>query len=238
MLRISALALSAFSLTTHPYCFSKSSEEVFQASLKSLFTIYFLDKSTKTLKNSCSGFFITEDGLGLTSAPFAQLFPGSQIKVKSAEGDEFDAHLTTYAEIPGIAFVQITGQNKGKLCLSKKTLTEGESVYIAGAHDRELYFDNVLVTDTKHNWVRFIEDDLVNTHVIRTTGLVPVECFGAPLIDEDGNVKAVVINVENGMAIGYGIENVKEVFGEENNGYFWRAWKRLRERINERLSSW
>ncbi len=93
--------------------------------------------------------------------------------------------------------------------------------------------DKVYVSDTNHKWIEFKDGELFNTPVIRTTGLVPKISFGAPLIDLEGKVVAVVTNIEHGLAIGYSVLYLKQMFSEEEESGTYLAWQKVKNRIVE-----
>lgn len=230
-------ALIASFLGLVPVCCSgKKSTEIYQDSLKSVFTIYFTDLETNQLRGSCSGFFITNDGLGVTSGPIVRVFRGTNATIKLPNGKILPCKLTYYPSVPGLGFIQTTDFNSEKLSLSTEYVKEGQDLFILALKDTQSYFSDLLVTDTDHKWIEFRDDTLMNTPVIRTTGLVPKESFGAPLIDHEGNVVAVVANIENGLAIGYSVHYLKELFADDEKPKIYKVWEGIRNNIVERLS--
>ena len=73
--------------------------------------------------------------------------------------------------------------------------------------------------------------DLIDTPVIRTTGIIPDECIGGPLIDDNGNAVAVAFNIEMGLGIGYNLSNLKTLYNENESWRIIKAWNRIRETI-------
>jgi len=217
-------------------CTDKKPTEIYTDSMKSVFTIYFTDLETNLLRGSCTGFFITNDGLGVTSGPIVRVFRGTRATIKLPNGRVLPCKLTYYPNVPGLGFIQTTEFNSEKLSLSTDHVKEGQDLYVLALKDTQSYFSDLLVTDTEHKWIEFRDDTLMNTPVIRTTGLVPKESFGAPLIDQEGNVVAVVANIENGLAIGYSVHYLKEVFADEEKPRVYRVWEGIRNSIVERLS--
>lgn len=216
-------------------CAQKKSSEVYQNSIKSVFTVYFTDLETNQLRGSCTGFFITNDGLGITSGPIVKAFRGTSASIKLPNGQELPCKLSFYPSVPGLGFIQTSNFASHKLILSQDHVKEGQDLYILALKDTQSYFSDVLVTDTNHNWIEFRENTLMNTPVIRTTGLVPKESFGAPLIDEEGNAVAVVANVENGFAIGYSVHYLKEIYASQEQSGFYATWEKIRNSIVDKI---
>lgn len=217
-------------------CAQKKSTEIYQNSIKSVFTIYFTDLETNQLRGSCTGFFITNDGLGVTSGPIVRAFRGTSASIKLPNGQELPCKLSYYPSVPGLGFIQTKNFASQKINLSQDYVKEGQDLFIFALKDTQSYFNDVLVTDTNHNWIEFRDETLMNTPVIRTTGLVPKESFGAPLMDEDGNAVAVVANIENGFAIGYSVHYLKELYASQNKSGFYATWEKIRNSIVDKIS--
>lgn len=234
MHKILSLAYN-FLLSPPVFCEPPNHKNVYQQSINSVFTLYLYDPEGSSVRATCTGFFITDDGLGITSGPIVKSFRGTKIKVVTPDKKEYSGELMYYPSAPGIGFVQIKGRKTQKLAISKEPLVDGQDVFVLGIHDSDAYFSNLMITDMNHPWVEFKNDDLYNTPVIRTTGFVPIECFGAPLLDEDGKVRAVMFNVELGMGICFSLMNLKNIFKENNEWQITKAWRRAREMIVESI---
>jgi S1-C subfamily serine protease len=225
-------ALSAALLSSsYVYLLEKPTHQVFQESLDSVFTIYFADTETHRLQATCCGFFITEEGLGVTSGPFARMFQDKTATIKFSDGRELPCKITHYPNLPGLAFIELEKMSTRKITMTNKDLVEGQDLYIFSLRNTHPYFDKVYVTDTNHKWIEFKDGELFNTPVIRTTGLVPKFCFGSPLIDMEGKVVAVVTNIEHGLAIGYSILYLKQMFNQEEQSGAYLAWQKVKNKI-------
>ena len=194
-------ALGSSMLSGLGYCESKSSEEIFESAMKSSFSIAFIDRKTSEVRALCTGFFITEDGLGITSGPLVKLLENCDVKIKMNDSAVLSGEVTYYSSTPAVGFVQVQAQNTSKLKISKKNCEEGENFYVLGLKHTHPYFSDVFVTDSNYELVKIGDKDLFDGLYIRTTGLVPSECIGGPILDHDGNAVALVFNKERGLAI-------------------------------------
>ena len=219
------------------YSQDKPNSFIYQNLRDSVFTISFSDLDTNELKATCSGFFITDDGLGITSGPFARTFKGSSVSIRFNDGRVVPCKVNFYPNVPGVAFIEIEKENDKrptrKIPFSSKDCVEGQDLFILANRNSHFYFDKVFVTDTQHKWIEYKDGELFSTPVMRTTGVVPKASFGSPLIDLDGKVVAVVANVENGLAIGYSVKYLKEIYKEENKSY--KIWEQFRDNIVDKV---
>ena len=218
-------------LGSYALCKIESPEFIFDSALKSSFTITFIDKETLSPKRSVTGFFITEDGLGVTSGPVIKLYENCKIVVKLSDSKEYSGKVTHYPTTPGIGFIQVDVNKSSKLKIGNQDIKEGQTLYVMGKREEKVYFNDVMVTDNNHSWIQLSENDLIDTPVIRTTGIIPDECIGGPLIDDNGNAVAVAFNIEMGLGIGYNLSNLKTLYNENESWRIIKAWNRIRETI-------
>lgn len=200
-----------------PYCQPKS-EEIYSSTLKSLFTVIVVDRETSIPKAYFSGFFLTEDGLGITSGPLIKIFQGNSFKVKLADLTELPAEIAYKDSVPGIGFIQVDTPKSFKIKLSKKECVEGESLYVFGIKEKDSYFNDVFITDTDYNCIKIKDEEISDISVIRTTGILPNECIGGPLVDLDGNATALVFAIHGGLAVAYSLQKLKKLY-EKNNDW-------------------
>ena len=237
MLRLGLLSLPF--LTKSVYCEKKSPEEIFDASSKSSFTVSFLDPETSQPKFSCTGFFITNDGLGVSSGPLLKFYHGCTAVVTLPDSKTHLGTIIYYPSAPGLGFIQINSKvTTSKLPLSKKECEEGEQLYVFGIEGNHVYFHDVLVTDNRHKWLKFEDDKISATNIIRTTGVLPKAAIGGPLIDQEGNTVAVVFTSQLGLGIAYSIKNLNNTINESSKESWAivKAWKRAREYVIEKLN--
>ena len=86
--------------------------------------------------------------------------------------------------------------------------------------------------------VKIGDKDLFDGLYIRTTGLVPSECIGGPILDHDGNAVALVFNQERGLAIGYDLKNLQKLESQKETWRIVKVWERIRESIMERINKY
>lgn len=232
MKKIAVLALPLCGLVS---CENKKTEDIYGDALKSAFTVRFVDVNTEETKASCTGFFITEDGLGVTSGPLIRLYQGCKVLVKLPDLQEYIGKVVYNPLTPGVGYVQITGPGTTKLRISQKECVEGQDLFALGVHDQHPYFSDVYVTDTSHPWIQISENDLYNTPVIRTTGLLPNECVGGPLIDHQGNTVALIFNIEMGLGIAYSLHNLTKVYQSHSDWAIIKAYKNFRKAIIDKF---
>ncbi|CAG9320803.1 unnamed protein product [Blepharisma stoltei] len=208
---------------------ANESETILDRSLRGMFRISFIDKETLNPKGHCTGFFISNDGFGVTSSYALENKEHCKIMVKTYDSREFEAESSSFENVPGIEFI-IIKSNTEKIPLTKNEIRDGDTAFVLGLKDKYPYFNEVYITDTQQPFMRKKDGNIKTYRVIKTTPQIPKECVGGPLLNEAGKVVGVVINLEHGFGASVPINSIKELNqGTESSWAVVKLWKSARE---------
>jgi len=212
-----------------------TSENILERCAPAMLRLSFLDKDTGKTSLYSTGFFISDDGVGLTAAPILESMQDSKILVKTYEGKEASAEPIVYEELPAIGLLQVDTKETPKIPLASK-VREGDRAFVLGIKDKHVYFNEVFITDTKHHWVRKTGNGFADDYVIRFTGPIPKECIGGPILNEKGKAIGVVFNIELGLGIAMETKKLKEIGKtDEDEWRLAKSWKLVREGIYKKF---
>lgn len=209
--------------------------EMYPKTVRCMFEVRYLDRETSHCKAQTTGFFVSNDGLGLTSGPTLDSMKGTRIELKLFDNAVIEAEGLCYEELPGIGFLQTKGPTKDFLKVSRKGLCEGEFYFTAGVRNRKTYFRELFVSDTKHPWVRPMGKEVFVDPVALLTPEVPEDCIGGPVLDQDGNAVAVLFKLSRGMPVAIPLDRLATISTQPSSWKFTQLWRNARQSIEQWL---
>lgn len=224
------LPLGFLSTQSYVYSHQSTSETLLESTLPGMFRISFVDRETLETKGECTGFFIDEDGFGITSGAVLKSRKDCKMTITTWDGNQYDAEPKFFDKVPGIGIIVVNAKVKN-IQTTKVEVKSGATVYAVGYYSKYPFFNDLFVTDTEQESFWKSDRGEENINLIRTTGPIPSVCVGGPLLNEEGKVVAVVVKLDLGFGLSIPIVNLKHLSEDEERWGPAKLWINARESI-------